>query len=320
MRTGFIAWAALCPLLAHASYELLLVADRGNGTAGSSRVHRIDGTTGAYFGSFGGGFLDKAIGVAVDGSTGTAYVSESGGAIQAFNYSTGLYMGQIGGPVFGDRYAIKVGDSIFGSGFSMLRTSLSTGVNTFINLPGSESCLWVAPVSSNEVLAMGFKGSTGNVLYKYNTTTNTFKTLSGTFNWGSSGFFVGATRLSNYQDTGPVYVSGLGPNGDIQVHRLDAGATSITSATTLSSTYVDNCYGVAPAHAGFFASGTLTSDTTHGGIAFFDNYGRERLGFTYSNMYVPRGIATVLAPEPGSIAAIAGGLLLMLGRRRKAKA
>lgn len=299
----------------NATFEMLLVADAGNGTGGTSRVHRIDGTTGAYLGSFGGGFLNGARGIDIDQSTGRAYVHEVSGGIQVFNYNTGVYFGRLDTSTFFDRYGVFSNGSVYMTGGGLEITNVATGARNTLSTPNGELVVWVAKHSATELIVK--TGTTQAMLYRFNTATQTFKESSSAFNDGSTGFFADAEFLPSVGSPSSRSIfAGLSLSGDIREYQLDA-VGNFLSASSIASSYLERCFGVAKGHAGFFTCGQLATDATKGGITYFDNFRTERQGYTYSNMYAPRGMASVIAPEPGSMMVLGLGVLACLCKRRK---
>jgi len=318
MRTVFLAFAFACAFTAQASYELLLVADKGNGAAGTSRIHRIDGTSGAYLGSFGSNILTGAIGVTVDSALGLAYVTEGdSGPAHIFDYSTGVYYGQRSS-TFYDRYPVKLGSNLYATqGFGLYKLPLNGGAQTSLNLPNGGSALWLAQTSSTKAIVYSYLTNTTGNLYEFNSTNESFVSLGAVnLSFGISNF-AAANFLPSYQGGGPAIIAGSGVLGDLHVFRL-TGSNAFSSASTFSSNSLNNCLGVANAHGGFYATGKLASNGALGGVTFFTNYGAEKQTYSYGNLYDPRGIASVIAPEPGTMLAIGAGLVAMLKRRKKA--
>ncbi len=71
-----------------------LITDTGNGGCNGGSVHRLDVYNGSDHGSFGQGNLTNPVGIAVQPSTGVAYVAEQG-AIKRFDPVSGAYLGAI---------------------------------------------------------------------------------------------------------------------------------------------------------------------------------------------------------------------------------
>ncbi len=299
-----------------ASFELLLVADNGNGTAGSARVHRIDGTTGAYFGSFGGGVLRSAAGITIDEATGRAYVHEpSSGAYLVFDYNVGTYFGRLDPGTFYDRYPVISNGFLFGTGLSLNKVNLTTGAQSTVALPDGGAPVWVAKENSTNLIIDSYINTATSHLFRYNTVSGLFTALGSGFA-DNSAFFADSQYFPSLGTvTNPLVIAGLGGGGDLRRYLLDA-AGNYTSSGSVTSTFLNNCYGVTPSHSGFFTCGRLATDGTHGGVAGFDNFLTERETYSYSNMYDPRGMASVIAPEPGSALALLGGLALLVRRRR----
>jgi hypothetical protein len=318
MKSVFVLATCLGALtISHASFEMLLVADDGNGTGGTAKVHRVDGATGAYLGSFGGGLLQSARGISIDQSTGRAYVTETGGGIHVFDYNTGLYFGRVGSSSFFDRYTVFKNKAVYGSGSGLDKTDVATGERSSVVMPNGGDALWVADYSATEIIVNSHASGTSASLYRYNVVTGVFTPISNAFDDSPASNFANAVYLPNLGSiTTPVIVAGLGALGDLRMYRLTAQNTYLTVQNWNSDALL-NCYGVVSAHAGFFACGASSADSTKGVITYFDNYGEERQTYSNSNFHDLRGMAAVVAPEPGSMVALTAGMIALIARRRR---
>lgn len=128
MRFLSILGLALIHVPALASYDLLLVPDEG-----TNSVHRFDGTSGAYLGEFGKGRLSFPQSVAVDPSTGRAYVTSFfTNSIQVYNYSTGLFLNEFTVPGNPRSIAFSGGNLLIsGDGFARRYTTSGSSLTTF---------------------------------------------------------------------------------------------------------------------------------------------------------------------------------------------
>jgi len=95
-RLLFVALAATAFVPAQASFELALVldVDHANSTVD---VKRFDVNTGAYLGSFGGGYINYGANnptLTLDQANGVVYVEQSNSSVLKFNYNTGEYQGE----------------------------------------------------------------------------------------------------------------------------------------------------------------------------------------------------------------------------------
>lgn len=256
-------------------------------------------------------------GLTIDRTTGRAYVAEGGGGgIHSFDYNTGVYYGRLDAGYFFDRYLVYKGGSVFATGGDLVRTNVSTGVQTTIGLPNLGGPAWIADYSASEILVSSFFSNTNSTIYRYNVITGQFTAISGVFNDPSS-FFGDGTYITKFGPTGlPAAFAGSGAGGDLR--RIDFAANGqFAGISAFNSANLNNCFGTTEGHAGIFACGKLAADSTKGGITFFDNFGTERQTYTYSNLYDPRGMASVVAPEPSTMIATTVGLAALVRRRRK---
>lgn len=318
MRTGIILACLSVPFAASASFELVLALD-----ATTKSIHRFDGDTGAYLGAFGANKLVAPRNMVISQATGRAYVLD-GNYIKKFNYNTGEYVGLFAAPVLvgadvkmghandgsllipnGGNLVRKVNDSglvlqtlvASNSGFKYSAAAqLPSGI--FVGIEGDATALgskfmdyWYSNGSYNTGANMGLMTNTTNIAvgqWQENTTTGLVSSFA---TRNSSGFSVfGATTL------------GL-------IGSSEAGS-SISAATGIRS--------VAAAHAGYWTCGLLSSDTTKGVIELQMGYGAGISGpIGTSVLKNPVALDVVLAPEPSSVLALAGGLALALRRRIK---
>lgn len=90
----FAAVASALIALFSSAKTLLRLSD-GHGCWHES-IHRFDGVTGAYFGSFGQGMLNLPESFAIDRTTGRAFVYEASiGLTRVFNYNTGAHLADL---------------------------------------------------------------------------------------------------------------------------------------------------------------------------------------------------------------------------------
>ena len=95
-RLLFVAFAVAAFLPAQASFELALVLDVDHANSRVD-VKRFDVNTGAYLGSFGGGYINYGANnptLTLDQANGVVYVEQSSSAVLKFNYNTGEYLGE----------------------------------------------------------------------------------------------------------------------------------------------------------------------------------------------------------------------------------
>jgi len=300
-RTGLVAFG-FCALstFASASYELVMVVDS---TGATPSIRRYDGNTGAFLGSFGQGYFRDPDQIAVNPSTGEAFVTDlARGSISRFKYSTGEYVSEftVSGLSFGGAIAmIPGGDFVIGGGSTVRKFSPSGTLLASFSMPSIVYALGVDSASRIHVT-----DDFGN-----------YRRTSSSLVLQASGTFTNPTFGSMYIDGSTLYAADY--NND-QIDRYTITTTGIVSLSPIFSGACDFPLGVAPGHAGraYFAGGD--SVTTPTGVLM---RGSVQSGIYDQIVSLPstdfRGIATVVAPEPLSLLALASGMTLLLGRRKK---
>lgn len=296
---GTVAVAALaCAITATAdSYELLMVADQG-----TKSVHRFDPVSGAYFGAFGAGRLTGALDVAANKSLGQALVHEGNGRIIRFNYSTGLYLGQWQAPT--DTVAFVGTQS---GEFLAVRPNGITRYTAFGNV--LQQFTMPAGVSARgaDVAANGGAG------------TLVVGATDGTTRFFDNG--TGAILSSQYWQLERVAFSGnrgLNVWGSFLESDVNYG-TSITYSTYAARTSVTpDINQPSWGHGSWtYFAGRDANNLARGVVGIYDwDTGIIRGSFGQNVLVQPRGTSTVIAPEPASLLALAGGLMLLVRRRR----
>lgn len=300
-RTGLVAFG-FCALstFASASYELVLVVDSSSATPS---VRRYDGNSGAFLGSFGLGYFRNPDQVAVNPSTGEAFVTDfDRGSVSRFKYSTGEYMGEFIAPSVGLGGAIAIlpgGDLVVGGGTTVRRYSPSGTLLASFTMP---SIVYALGVDSSSRIHMVDSG--------------------GNYRRTSSAFVLQASATLASQAYGSMVIDGstlyLPDFNNDQIGRYTITTSGLTPNTSVFAGACDFPLGVAPGHAGrlYFAGRDTTLSTTAVLMR-----GSVQNGITDKIVSLPasdlRGIATVVAPEPLSLLALASGMTLLLGRRKK---
>lgn len=315
---GFIALGLMAS--AHASFELVLVAD-----AGSKKIHRFDGISGAYLGNFGvvGGIRGGATSIVADLNTGSCFINEGAG-INQYNYSTGALIRSYGNLGTLTSFSLsRDGKSIFA--FNDTNTirqySVNTGtlVTTYTSTisglkfnSGAESQVgeWVVHETSivggpriRRMLADGTTSS-GNQLSAAAVSGQS----STTARMDLSPFFGGA--FANMTTTFAVG-SGFGYSGFLNsaapiYYYPDLSATNFASSVTLT----------AGSHAGGYFGGKNA-----GGNWVFARYSptlTEQNVFSSGLITSPVSMTSVIAPEPTTMVAMALGLAAVSRRRKTA--
>lgn len=295
---------------ASASFELVMVLDRGDGS-NPTRIHRIDGATGTYLGSFGTGMTSSPSNLAADPTTGTAFVSS--GSIQTnFNYNTGLVNGY-GDMAFAGNGLVydPATKRLVLPDFNGLYHYNPTGSNGSTPNGISDTILWVARRTDGRWYA---GGSSRNV-YTLTGIMSSYSSIgmngAGVVPAGWTRAAVGKNTIGNTQI---LAIANPGASNVVISHNLTGGGL-LASATTVSITSMSSIIGVYQSHHGFFVVGKDTGGASalqylHPNLALGQKY-------TFSQIISPRDIFVVNAPEPSGLAAAAIGIGALALRRRR---
>ncbi len=289
------------------SFDLVLVTD-----SGSKNVKRFDGTTGAYLGAFGSGFFTNPQGIAI--KSGVAHVLDvlgNSGRVRKFNYSTGEYLG-----------SVTIQDWFLGS----------FGCNLVI---GSDNAYYITASGSN--------GTTRNDMTTGVQLGGRVSGVERGIAQGADGrIYVTGTATALYSDT--VGYSGFGGwpvgtaapvsdpyqmvlVGGTRLASANAGNDSVSSFTTGAASLaafsvdslLDDPRALGLGHNNvLYAGGLVAGSTTNGQIVRMDAFTGDNLGvFGSGILQNPHSMAVQMAPEPGTMIAIAAGIGLLASRRRR---
>lgn len=294
------------------------------GDSATKSIHRFDGSTGAYLGSFGSGFISNLQNLAIDQATNSAYVSDAGtGLTRVFNYNTGVHLfdyASLGSNGSGQTLArIPTGFVIgyYTAGWSILDNSGSQ-TNFVLGLQvGGTSPIAMASVrhDSGNIIGAAFSGASAAVaslqLLNPSLATATAKTLD-------------VTDMGVWTELGQVSVSGnsgtwITTTGNLRTFSVNSAGTTISMG---ASSYIPTGFapgttrGVGMGHGRtVYVSGRNAANTS--GIISRGVLGSSAsLGtFGAGILQQPMMMQVVVAPEPGTLVALSFGALLL--RRRK---
>jgi len=290
------------------SFDLVLVTD-----SGSKNVKRFDGTTGAYLGAFGSGFFTNPQGITI--KSGVAHVldvvSGGNGRVRKFNYSTGEYLGSVtvqgwflGG--FGCNLVIGSDNAYYitasGAG-GTTKSDMTTGAQLAVRASGVE-----------RGIAQGADGR----MYVTGTATALYSDTVGFSGFGGWPVGTVAPVSDPYQ---MVFVGGT------RLASANVGNDSVTSFTTAAASLatfsvdslLDDPRALGLGHNNvLYAGGLVAGSTTNGQIVRMDAFTGDNLGvFGSGILQNPHSMAVQMAPEPGTMIAIAAGIGLLASRRRR---
>lgn len=291
---------------ASASFTLVMIPDTFN-----DRVHRYDGDNFAYLGSFGATDLNRPFGIAVNKSLRRAYVADTTG-ITTFDYNTGEYISNFNvASMYFHNLSLASNGNLVLSSYTFNSVQVFTPTGTLVT----------------SFVPSGFTSFSGCV-------------ESGGFYYGIGLASGGQTRIAKVNSTGAV-VSSLAistPGGDVFQGSIagnellfacgSAGVVVKTTTALANSQEISfarsgetspRVHGVGFGHGskafGFYESFTTSSSTYQYHLSSFDRVNGNLKGNMVVSAYGQ--IATVLAPEPGTMTVIGLAGVAALRRRRK---
>lgn len=318
--TGLLALCAGLSLTsaARASFELVMVADYG-----TKSIHRFDGSTGVYLGSFGGGFLISPDSLAIDSETGIAYVGDSAlSRVRGFNYNTGVLVSDFtysSAGIFqtmgrGTDGSLYLGYNVGGYNRFPLGSSVGITVNIQnINGGNASGMGSVAHRSGRQILATYKSDATPNAALQISTGSGlvAYKSaeITNIGGWGAR------SQLAMQGDRG-IWMSS---NRTLQNFTTNATGSSIAFGTSYALTdyLVNTVNGVGFGHGDAVYVAGRNSGNTSGVIGRYVYGNSTQLSsFGSGILQTPGMVQVVVAPEPGSMIALGLGLAGIVGRRR----
>lgn len=292
---------------AQASFELVMVADNGSGTFASRKIHRFDGDSGVYLGSF-GGFGGDIIGTHLNQTTNSMFVFTSDSRMAEYNYNTGALVRSYSTPFSNSNGFVSVrpnqSRAVYLDGTDTPKSYAFPNVNGGINTNFQASGLFLKTgvwLDNNRFFAYA-DGPSFEWAVKYNVTPDG---LSGTVNGG----FLAASNLRSQMS----YLAGI----DTVVHP-GSGYFFLYNPTSNTTSFVEtpgvqNRHSTL-AHDGFFTMGN------RGGTWSLDKYDAtfgQRGQYAAGMVLNPASMQSVVAPEPGTMIALGAGVAVLLRRRRR---
>jgi|GEM_PF-2497583 len=306
---------------ASASFELVMVADPT-----ANKIHRFDGPSGAYLGSFGAlnGFSGPCTTMVVNQNRNEVVVNQ-GTLLRRYNYNTGQFIGLTNFGFGVTQMSLsRDGQSIYEFNNTNVIRKLNANTLTLTNTYTYASGLvFGSGAEANANFLVCQETSTGNLVTRR---VGFDLTLGNTVNTGtttvvgqmtaipstdlSSFFGVGFSNLNIAFSHGiATGLTGLSPTSS-NVSAYYSPSPDTFSGSGLSSTSLTAC----GAHQGMYFGGKSVGNVQ--GVYRFDpNYtflNKFGEGIIQSQV----AIGSVLAPEPGTMLALAAGLSVLLRRRK----
>jgi|GEM_PF-6798136 len=307
-----IGLAFFAPVASQASYELLLAA-----SITDNKIHRYDGDTGAYLGSFGSG-LQYSWGVIADQPRNIAYVT-GGERVFKYNYNTGELVGSFAYTLGGDRWAAinAAGTEFYAPGSGAITVLNSTTGATIRTISRAAfNARSVTTIANNVIMVFGTEA--GNVVaHTFNTSTGA---LIQTASLGAGNFALQSAILGG---TNSVVAHIVDSDGSTEVARVGftaSGALTGSAIQTINPYYTaldEGGWGMATSHTGVWMTGAY--DTTDAATPEFRRYVgaplvQERL-YRPAQKHIFTSFATVLAPEPSVMIGLGMGVVALIRRK-----
>lgn len=306
MKCLFLSALCLSACSAFASFELAILTDANTG------FHRYDAETGIYLGVFGVGRSDNVQATWANQSTSRFYAMSWTG-IQSYDYSTGAYLGYVNFGASGLYAANDTnGDFINVSGTTVITRYALSGTDSTYALPTGTAARWITHHTDGKWY-VGDSANGGRIL----------RSDTGSL---SSSWTVVATGLAAYISASQQNAIAAPSPGLISFENLVITHDSTTSKyfgfnTAYNytaaggfglSTTTRN--GMARGHFGQYHLGLISPGVSE--MRNFDDAGHPGPAWTTTMVTSPRALTVVLAPEPGTIAALGLGLAALLRKRK----
>lgn len=296
-----------------ASFEMVLVADNGSNSTATRRIHRFDPDTGVYLGAF-GNFSTDIRSMTIRQGRNEAIVT-AGSGVYVFDYNTGALKRDYSSTTFTD-IAISQDDTYFygvTGGSVIWRTTTaamdagSLPISAFITEASTTQISSIAATAGGNIVT-GQNRAGALTTFSYNGVSGGVGTQTVAFSPGST---LGAAE--NVRGGGAIQAynfSGVGRAVRFSSFGSQSGALFVASG-------IGTATAAAAAHTGGFVAGIDALTPTQGLVTRFTSTGIEMQSFGGSVLRKPVAMATVLAPEPGTMIALGAGVAVLLRRRKR---
>ena len=311
MNSRFVFLAVLSALAssASASFELILALDKGNGST-QGRIHRYDGDTGTYLGSFAQGWVNSTSTMLINQAANTVYVN-TGTSLRAFDYNTGELKRTFAYAQFSSMSVAPLGGAYVtyaNSPTNMIsRIDLSTAT-TLQNITLPTPSGGVLPRISTVIAKTGLMIAVDVANDRIFGSSDNGSTWSSTAFAGLSTIGNSEQGIASNNNWGDLYFTDAGsPNVKFwagSIADLPVGISGATGTTGLALGHDAVAY-------------CLYKTATGSGIVKYDRFQSQGFSFSTPQIVTPGYLASVVAPEPGSMLALGLGVAALLKRRRK---
>ncbi len=306
---GAAAWSS-------ASFEMMLIPDK-NITSGSSyKVHRFDPTNGSYFGSFQVPSTTADFRIAAGYATGLAYFADTT-FLRAYNYSTGELKQRV---TVGANDLTLSNDGLKLYAANRTNNTIAVYDARTLVLSGTLTVSGATAITRINMDDFGYLqviDAVGKKAFVVNPTTSAVL--------GSAAFDAGTTsvgQLSKSRFIDSKWGYGLFVrNGSTTIPGLFwsySQSVAFFGGWNSIGIGLSTMTGIAAGHDGVYYVGNDSTNASLTRVRHFEAAsGLEEFSFTTSIVVKPGEVAVVVAPEPGSLLALLGGVaLLTRGRRR----
>lgn len=308
-RTFAVAVALVASSSAFASFDLALVSD-----AGTNTIHRFDPISNVYLGSFGGGILVNPRGVVVDQATNSAYVLDATSRVTRWNYNTGAFVSSFNTGVPGASFLTRNSDGTLNVAGTSSVVRFGAAGNPLVTYNRSGTLgIQQGILLSDGQFYMSTRTGSSRSLERFNYATGAFQGFNVWFadRLTPTSALPGVNALNVYDGATGASIWG-------EPSTFSSGPQSTFSST--DNTLLLSVRGTALGHGTMsFILGSVRATPTQFAIQRFD-YGTATFGATLLGQGIIQngtGLATVVAPEPATMAALGLGLAALLKRRRR---
>ena len=302
VRIILMSAATVLSCVASASFDLVLV---GENAASFPKIHRYDGATGAYMGSFGvpypissmvGSFARKRV-----------FASSASGVLMSYDYSTGELKGTASGA---GSIALSPDQSLlYTASGNLVRTynasNLSFG-GTLLSVAGAD----FSAIAVDRVGRIHLYNQNADQYLMYSSTGSLLSTLSG------FGLMLNSKMVANNQ-VGNNFGEGLSQvNGGASLRNINISGSSYVNGFDVSVSGMITYQQVAMGHTGTYVLGTESGGAKR--IFYSPTFlSSPSFMFNPTQFGTSAAMTTVLAPEPASMLALATAGLVLAKRRRR---